>query len=109
MPITWSTATAGWKEVIYSWEEVALALELALFGQTGGRSQKSKEKLYGDLFKEHPDKKKKFIHLILKVKGQEIKETSKVPKDMDIKLKDIDLVIQEVLSAKRPTVKVNVA
>ena len=53
-------------------------------------------------------KLKKFIHLILKVKGQEIKETSKVPKEMDITLSDIDLVIQEVLM-KKPTVKVNVA
>ena len=64
--------------------------------------------MYGELFREHPDKKKKFIHLILKVKGQEIKETSKVPKEMDITLSDIDLVIQEVLM-KKPTVKVNVA
>ena len=105
MPITWKTASVGWDTVTYSWEEVSLALEIALAGQ--GRSQKKKEELYGELFREHPDKKKKFIHLILKVKGQEIKETSKVPKEMDITLSDIDLVIQEVLM-KKPTVKVNV-
>ena len=106
MPITWSTATSSWKQVTYTWQEVALALELALFG--GGRSQKRKEELYGELFKEHPDKKKKFVHLMLKVKGQEIKETSKVPYDMYIKLKDIDMVIQEVLSSK-PEVKIHVS
>ena len=106
MPITWKTATTGWNEVTYSWEEVSLALEIALFGQ--GRSKASRERLYGELFQEHPDKKKKFVHLIMKVKGQEIKETSKVPNDMKIKLADIDLVIQEVLR-NRPSVKVNVA
>ena len=106
MPITWSTATSSWKQVTYTWQEVALALELALFG--GGRSQKRKEELYGELFREHPDKKKKFVHLMLKVKGREIKETSKVPYDMDIKLKDIDMVIQEVLSSK-PEVKIHVS
>ena len=106
MPITWSTAESNWKEVTYTWEEVALALELVLFG--GGYSRRRKELLYGELFREHPDKKKKFVHLMLKVKGQEIKETSKVPYDMEIKLKDIDMVIQEVLSSK-PEVKVHVS
>tara|TARA_R100000008_G_C3582187_1_gene169342 strand:- start:1235 stop:1555 length:321 start_codon:yes stop_codon:yes gene_type:complete len=106
MPLTWSQATESWQLVTYTWEEVALALEIALFG--GGKSQRRKEELYGELFREHPDKKKRFINLILKVKGQEIKETSKVPMDMDITLSDIDLVIKEVLES-RPQVKINVA
>tara|TARA_A100001201_G_scaffold50708_1_gene50413 strand:+ start:88 stop:408 length:321 start_codon:yes stop_codon:yes gene_type:complete len=106
MAIKWKTATAGWQTVTYSWDEVSLALELALFGL--GKSRSKKEEYYGELFQEHPDKKKKFVHLLLKVKGQEIKETSKVPKDMNIRLADIEMVIQEVLNNK-PTVKVNVA
>lgn len=104
MPITWSTATSNWKQVTYTWEEVAIALELALIG---GKSQRNKEELYGELFQEHPDKKKKFIKLMLKVKGQEINQTNKIPLDMDIALSDIDLVINEVL-ANRPKVTVNV-
>tara|TARA_A100001391_G_C5068694_1_gene277788 strand:- start:1023 stop:1343 length:321 start_codon:yes stop_codon:yes gene_type:complete len=105
MPLTWSTATERWTRVTYTWQEVAIALEIALLG--GGKSQRRKKELYGELFREHPDKKKKFIQLVLKVKGQEIKESSKIPMDMDITLSDIDLVIQEVLN-KRPQVKINV-
>ena len=106
MPVSWRDSDVGWNLAVYTWAEISLALELADAGV--GRSQRKKEELYGELFREHPDKKKKFIHLILKVKGQEIKETSKVPKDMDITLSDIDLVIQEVLRT-RPMVKVNVS
>jgi hypothetical protein len=51
-----------------------------------------------------PKKKKKVIELILKVKGQTIKDDVKIPNDVNISLSNIDLVIQEVL--KKPMVNI---
>jgi hypothetical protein len=56
------------------------------------------------MFKREPEKKKKVVELILKVKGKTIKNNVKIPSNMDIALSNIDLVIQEVL--KRPSVNV---
>ena len=51
-----------------------------------------------------PEKKKKVIELILKVKGKTIKDKAKIPTNVDIALSNIDLVIQEVL--KKPSVNI---
>ena len=46
------------------------------------------------------------VSLILKVKGETIKDDATIPMDMDISLTDIDMVINEVLL--KPKVKIYV-
>ena len=63
-----------------------------------------KEKNYDQLFKKEPEKKRKVIELILKVKGKTIKDNVQIPQNVNISLSNIDLVIQEVL--KKPSARI---
>tara|TARA_R110000824_G_scaffold51910_2_gene144353 strand:+ start:3166 stop:3411 length:246 start_codon:yes stop_codon:yes gene_type:complete len=80
-------------------------LELFLLGGTGSRRRR--DQTYQELFQQYPEKKKKTIQLIMKIKGQEIKQGVKIPNQVDVTLKDIDLIISEVLNVK-PEVAVDV-
>ena len=100
---TWSTSVVTWSESVYTWGDFSVAYELS---QVGGTYTK-RDQLYGDLFKQRPDKKKKVIELIMKVKSNKYKEKVEIPLDAKVPLSDIDLVIQEVLN--KPTVNINVA
>ena len=100
---TWSTSIVTWTESVYTFSDFTTAYELA---QVGGTYSK-RDQLYGDLFKQRPDKKKKVIELIMKVKSNKYKEKVEIPMNAKVALSDIDLVIQEVLN--KPTVNINVA
>ena len=100
---TWSTSNLNWTESVYTWGDFSVAYELS---QVGGTYTK-RDQLYGDLFKQRPDKKKRVIELIMKVKSNKYKERVEIPLDAKVALSDIDLVIQEVLN--KPTVNINVA
>ena len=100
---TWSTSVVTWTESVYTFSDFTTAYELS---QVGGTYTK-RDQLYGDLFKQRPDKKKKVIELIMKVKSNKYKEKVEIPLDAKVALSDIDLVIQEGLN--KPTVNINVA
>ena len=100
---TWSTSIVTWTESVYTFSDFTTAYELS---QVGGTYTK-RDQLYGDLFKQRPDKKKKVIELIMKVKSNKYKEKVEIPMNAKVSLSDIDLVIQEVLN--KPMVNINVA
>jgi len=100
---TWSTSVVTWTKAVYTWGDFSVAYELS---QVGGTYTK-RDQLYGDLFKQRPDKKKRVIELIMKVKSNKYKERVEIPLDAKVALSDIDLVIQEVLN--KPKVNINVA
>ena len=62
------------------------------------------KELFDDFFQKYPEKKKKVIGLVLKVKGKTIKDNVTIPDNVNISLSNIDLVIQEVL--KKPTARI---
>ena len=101
---TWSTSNLNWTESVYTWGDFSVAYELS---QVGGTYSK-RDLIYADLFRQRPDKKKKVIELIMKVKSNKIKQKVEIPTDTEIALSDIDMVIKEVLS-KPPVVNINVA
>ena len=101
---TWSTSTIFWTDSVYTWSDFSVAYEL---NQVGGRGSYRRDQIYADFFKERPDKKKKVIELIMKVKSNKYKEKVEIPMDAKVALSDIDLVIQEVLN--KPMVNINVA
>jgi len=84
----------------FTFGEFSVAYELSL--AVGGRYKR--KQLYDKMFQKDPDKKKKVIELILKVKGKTIKDKAKIPTNVDIALSNIDLVIQEVLN--KPTARI---
>jgi len=86
--LTWNTANVAWNSNTFTWEEVILVEELA-----GARA--AGEDPMG-IFKETPEKKKKFIKILCKVQGTEYKENKEV-KDISIRIQDVDLVINKVL------------
>ena len=100
---TWSTSIVTWTESVYTFSDFTTAYELA---QVGGTYTK-RYQAYDDLFRQRPDKKKKVIELIMKVKSNKYKEKVEIPMNAKVALSDIDLVIQEVLN--KPTVNINVA
>tara|TARA_B100001939_G_C16932391_1_gene614475 strand:+ start:1298 stop:1606 length:309 start_codon:yes stop_codon:yes gene_type:complete len=84
----------------FTFSEFSVAYELSL--AVGGRYKR--KQLYDKMFQKDPEKKKKVIELILKVKGKTIKDKAKIPTNVDIALSNIDLVIQEVLN--KPTARI---
>ena len=100
---TWSTSNLNWTESVYTFAEFSVAYELS---QVGGTYSK-RDLIYADLFRQRPDKMKKVIELIMKVKKNKYKEKVEIPMNAKVALSDIDLVIQEVLN--KPMVNINVA
>ena len=100
---TWSTSVVTWTESVYTFSDFTTAYELS---QVGGTYSK-RDLIYADLFRQRPDKKKKVIELIMKVKSNKYKEKVEIPMNAKVALSDIDLVIQEVLN--KPMVNINVA
>ena len=111
MPTIWTNAETKWSAAAYTWSDFSIAYELS---QLGGRAGKYKRDEWGrvidgpysDFFKD-PEKKRKVIELIMKVKSNKIKQKVEIPMDTKIALSDIDIVIQEVL--QKPTVNIHVS
>ena len=100
MGATFGQALIAFGGAQFTFGEFSVAYELSLVvGGTYKRKQ-----LYDQMFQKDPNKKKKVIELILKVKGKTIKDKAKIPTNVDIALSNIDLVIQEVLN--KPTARI---
>lgn len=92
--ITWSEADFTWSNNEYSWNDVYLVLSLINGGGSG----------YNEFLLLPKDKKDQFVTLILKVKGETIKQTKK-KKKFKVTAKDVNLVIKEVLKEVNITLK----
>ena len=84
--ITWSNNSIIWSSNSFTWDEVQLVQEI----RAGGNIE-------DDMPWMKPEKKKKLIKLILKVKGETLTESkTKQIKQYKIKAKDVRLVVKEV-------------
>ena len=102
MSATFGESNISFVASTFTFEEFSVAYELSLITDVGGVYRR--KQLYNQMFQKDPDKKRKVIELILKVKGKTIKDKAKIPTNVDIALSNIDLVIQEVL--KKPSVNI---
>jgi len=107
MPITWGDAdispsqlAANSELATFTWSEFSTTYDAYL------KKGVYRKKDYREFYNQNLDKKKKMVSLILKVKGETIKDDATIPMDMDISLSDIDMVINEVLL--KPKVKIYV-
>jgi len=97
--ITWNTANILWNSNPYTWNEVQLVEEII---QRGGGN------IEDDMPWMKPEKKKKLIKLILKVKGKTLTESKTKPiKQYKIKANDVRLVVKEVSGIELTTENVS--
>ena len=94
--LTWnnaeeSTGISKWDTTIYSWDDVSLILEVLSDDASAPEITHAIQVL-------EPDKKRRFIRLICKVKGIETYSGQKTIKDdIKINVEDVKLVVKEVL------------
>ena len=92
------TTTVVWGDNPYTWDDVSLAIEVAeIIDDTDGKGTHSRREREAKLHQLDNDKKKRLIHLICRVKGEMVYDEQKEVGDITIKLKDAELVINEVL------------
>ena len=99
MKVTWDTANILWNSNSFTWDEVQLVEEII---QRGGGN------IEDDMPWMKPEKKKKLIKLILKVKGETLTESkTKLIKQYKIKAEDVRLVVKEVSGVELTTENVS--
>jgi hypothetical protein len=89
--IKWEDADFKWNDNPYKWDEVQLVEEVVDVINANGGIADAIQQL-------SPEKKKRFIKLICKVKGIETYSGQKtIRDDINVDAKDIELVVKEVL------------
>tara|TARA_Y100000310_G_C20027153_1_gene510129 strand:- start:35 stop:382 length:348 start_codon:yes stop_codon:yes gene_type:complete len=88
------TTTIIWGNNPYTWGDVTLALELV---GVGGSSPAKRKARLEKLLQKEPEKKKRLIHLICRIKGEKVYDEKKEVGEVEIKLEDVDMVINEIL------------
>ena len=84
-----------WKNADLNWGDYQLIVEADIvFKERGGKSKKRQLDKWLD---KEPDKKKRLIKLIAIVKGETFEETKEV-EEIEVKVKDVELLIKEVLN-----------
>ncbi len=105
-----------WGNNSFTWSDVSLAIEVAKIIDTGntGRSAsvrsttyKHKKERLDKLFKDE-EKKKRFIHLICRIKGEKVYDDKVEVKDIDIKVEDAELVVETIVKKVKMEIKENV-
>ena len=100
--ITWNSANFTWNSNSFTWDEVQLVQEIIKTIQQGGGI------IEDDMPWMKPEKKKKLIKLILKIKGKTLTESKqKQIKQFKIKAKDVRLVVKEVSGVELTTENVS--
>jgi len=95
---TWSNNSIIWSSNSFTWDEVQLVQEIL-----GGGGN-----IEDDMPWMKPEKKKKLIKLILKVKGETLTESKTKPiKQYKIKAEDVRLVVKEVSGVELTTENVS--
>ena len=96
-----------WGNNPFTWGDVALALEVAEVIVDDGVGYTRRKKRLDDLFKDE-DKKKRFIHLICRIKGEKVYDDKVEVKDINVKVKDVELVVETIVKKVKLEIKENV-
>ena len=99
------TTSTIWGNNSFTWGDVTLAAEIAEVIDGVGYT-KRKERL-DNLFKDE-DKKKRFIHLVCRIKGEKIYDDKVEVKDIDVKVEDAELVVETIVKKVKLEIKENV-
>ena len=94
-----------WGDNPFTWGDVALAVEIA--GVIDGVGYKRRKERLNKLFKDE-EKKKRFIHLICRIKGEKVYDDEVEVKDIDVKVEDAELVVETIIKKVKLEIKENV-
>ena len=94
-----------WGNNPFTWNDVALAVEIADAIDGVGYTRR-KERL-DNLFKDE-EKKKRFIHLVCRIKGEKVYDDKVEVKDVDVKVEDAELVVETIVKKVKLEIKENV-
>ena len=94
-----------WGDNPFTWGDVALAVEIA--DVIDGVGYKRRKERLDDLFKDE-DKKKRFIHLVCRIKGEKVYDDKVEVKDIDIKVEVVELVVETIVKKVKLEIKENV-
>ena len=88
------TTSVQWGNNSFTWGDVSLAVEIAdaIDGVGYTRRKNRLDKLFKD-----EDKKKQFIHLICRIKGEKVYDDKVEVKDIDVKVEDAELVVETIV------------
>ena len=92
------TTSAVWGSNPFTWDDVALAIEVADVIDIDGKGTYSRREREDRLNGLDKNKKKRLIRLICRVKGEKVYDEQKEVGEVDIKLEDAELVVNEALS-----------
>ena len=90
------TTSVQWGSNSFTWGDVTLAAEIA--EAIDGVGYKKRKERLDNLFKDE-DKKKRFIHLICRIKGEKV---------YDDKVEDAELVVETIVKKVKLEIKENV-
>ena len=94
-----------WGNNPFTWGDVALAVEIAEV--IDGVGYKKRKERLDDLFKDE-EKKKRFIHLICRIKGEKVYDDKVEVQDIDVKVEDAELVVETIVKKVKLEIKENV-
>ena len=94
-----------WGNNNFTWGDVSLAVEIAEV--INGVGYKRRKERLDNLFKDK-DKKKRFIHLICRIKGEKVYDDKVEVKDIDVKVEDAELVVETIVKKVKLEIKENV-
>ena len=94
-----------WGNNPFTWNDVALAVEIADAIDGVGYTRR-KERL-DNLFKDE-EKKKRFIHLVCRIKGEKVYDDKVEVKDVDVSVEDAELVVETIVKKVKLEIKENV-
>jgi hypothetical protein len=99
------TTSVVWGSNDFTWGDVSLAVEIAEVIDGVGYTRR-KERL-DNLFKDE-DKKKRFIHLICRIKGEKVYDDKVEVQNIDVKVEDAELVVETIVKKVKLEIKENV-
>ena len=94
-----------WGNNPFTWNDVALAVEIADVIDGVGYTRR-KERL-DKLFKDE-EKKKRFIHLVCRIKGEKVYDDKVEVQNIDVKVEDAELVVETIVKKVKLEIKENV-
>ena len=99
------TTSVVWGSNSFTWGDVSLAAEIAEV--IDGVGYKRRKERLDKIFKDE-EKKKRFIHLICRIKGEKVYDDEVEVKDVNVSVEDAELVVETLIKKIKLEIKENV-
>ena len=101
------TTSVQWGNNPFTWGDVTLAVEVEKAITNNGIGYRRRKERLDKLFKDE-EKKKRFIHLVCRIKGEKVYDDKVEVKDIDVKVEDAELVVETIVKKVKLEIKENV-